>query len=539
MSESEATAPAEADTGTSPVKNNVTSIEPARARRARQKFELEKLLQDIDLIETFDLELSAMEIIEAERLLDRAAALTPAHDATICEAIVKHFNSHPSEIPALKATIKEIRQASRSLTNPKPEKVRNAKRQDFYDLFETHLGPLRRDIFSGDLMRLGEDGFWVPAENYIEVVASETAVFEEEGVCKFKRGDLMPHFKAYEQSKPLELICSIPEWDGKDRIRELAKALILDGSQEGFTAETVEDFIKAWLAGVFRRMDDPRFQNPVLILIGPQEIGKDTLTDTMTDGLGQWAGHLEITGNHKDDYGQLSRALVYRIGEFDKLAQTDQARLKDMIFRDKTGLRDAYERKARARKVRCSFIASTNNHDIYKDSSGHRRYWPLNLESIKKGEYPQSAEDRGQIVAQAKSLAALKHEPSPESRKLMAAFLQERTPQSIEEELADHWCECVEAWMSSGSDAGLACEIRERYWISLSEARAAGIVKQMMDHHRITERYLCSKLTSLGMRRRNSKHKGYLISRVLPQKEVASGTTSGTENPKSIEPVIF
>lgn len=543
MSENEASQVVDAGAGAIPAKNNVRDFESAHKKRARQKIELQKLLNDIDLIETFDLELSAIEIIEAEKLLDRAAKLPAIYDSQICETIVKHFNSHVSEIPSLKATIKELRAQGRTLSSPKPEKVKNAKRQDFYELFEVVLGPLRRDIFSGDLMRLGENGFWDGAENDLDIVASESAVFEEEGICKFKRGDMLPHFKAYERTKALELICSIPEWDERDRIKELANALVLDGSQAGFTTEVAEDFMKAWLAGVFLRMENPRFQNPVLIFIGPQEIGKDTLTDVMTDGVGQWAGHLEMTGNHKDDYGQLSKKLVFRIGEFDKLAQTDQARLKDMIFRDKSGIRDAYDRKAKERIIRCSFIASTNKHDIYKDSTGHRRFWPINLSDIKKDDYPQSTEDRAQIIAQAKVLAAQKYEPRPESRKLMAAFLQERTPESIEEELAEHWCECVEAWMISGSDPGIVCEVRERDWITLSEARGAGIVKKLMDHHKITERYLCSKLTSLGMRRRNNQGKGYQFGRERCRKDAAlvggSGTHSGTGNPQYSKGVIF
>lgn len=517
-----------------PAKSNVTSIETAQRKRSRQKLELAKLLQDIALTDTSNLDLSAMEIIEAEQFLDRAARLPAAYDTTISEAIVKHFAGHVSEIPGIRTTIKDLRATNRTLTNPKPDKVRTAKRQDFYELFETVLGPLRRDIFSGDLMYRGPEGLWTGAENELEVLASESAVFEEEGVCKFRRGDLLPHFKSFERSKTPELLCEIPPWDKRDRVKEIAQALVLDGTQADFTQTTCEEFIKAWLGGVFRRLEDPRFQNPVLIFTGPQGVGKDWLTDALSDGIGQWADHLELSGNHKDDYGQLSEALIFRIGEFDKMAQTDQARLKDMIFRPKTGLRAAYERKKKNRQVRCSFIASTNNHDIYKDSTGHRRYWPINLAKV-EWNYPRSKEDSLQIMAQARELAAERYEPSKESLKAMAAFIEERTPESIEDNLAEHWFLEIREWMNRAEDPGIICDVRERGWITVVEARKAGVIGVLMKHHGISERYLCSKLAARGLRRRNTKNKGYLCApTVINDRSLETSVIGNTQQSSTV-----
>lgn len=495
----------------------VTNIESAKVRRAKQRVELGSLLTDISICD-IDADMAPIETIELEGFLDRLSRLPRAYDDEVARALVAHFGLPEKDVWGLKETVKRLREEL-SLGIPakeKKEKTRQANRSDYYELYETVIGPLRRDIFTGELLRKGDEGFWVPAINFLSLVKSEAAVFEQEGACKFIRPLIEDHFYQYTETKRRELILDIPDWDGEDRIAAMAQAIELDGSQGELGTEEVEEILKCWMKGVFARLSNHKYQNPVLILHGPQGIGKDYFIDTLTDGLGQWAKQLALTGNHKDDFSQLSRALVFKISEFDKTAKTEQSVLKDLIWRPDCYIRDAYARAPVDKINRCSFVASCNDDDIYKDPSGHRRYWPINLAKI-SWNYPSSIEDKKQITAQAMVLNGQSFEVSKKTQLIIREYLESRKPDSIEDELAELWEHEVSKWLDS---VELSTSTRERIlrkqWIAISEARDVGLIGKICKAYGVSERYLGAKLAVKGYRVKNNSIRGYKISLSVP-----------------------
>lgn len=491
------------------VESNVTSIETAKVRRAKQRVELESILIEIDSIDPYEEGTTPIEQIELSGIFDRCAKLPKAYDGEVAKRCVEHFGMHPSEIAAFKYTIQQLREGLGQGLVRRKERVREAEKCDYFELFESSLGKLERDIFSGDLMCLCDEGFWVPAFDYLDICKSDAAEMEASGVCRFRPTLMQPHFKKLESIKPRKLIIDFEEWDGRDRIAEIAHCIEPDGTQPGCSESVIENMIKAWLAGALIRVDNPRYQNPCLILFGPQEAGKDYLIDTITDGFCQWTKHLALTGNLKDDFGQLSRALIFKIPEFDKTAKTDQATLKDMIWRPDTFLRDPYDKRARDRIVRCSFVSSTNDDDIYKDPTGHRRYWPINLRRI-DWSYPSTLADRKQVAAQARELAKQNYQVDEKTQLIIRDYIKSRTPDKIEDELADHWDYEVVKYLNSSECSTLVRErCLSRGWISVTEARDAGVIGKIIKAHGISERYLYSKLSVTHRKRRSSTEKGY------------------------------
>lgn len=362
---------------------------------------------------------------------------------------------------------------------PKPKKVKEATREDYFQLFEAVLGPLPRDIFSGDCMRLiGKT--WEPAENALPKVKSEAHFLETSKIRKYSMLMVDNHYHEYTDRKQKQFLFPIPAWDGHDRLKTMAECLILEDDQAHWPVTVVEQQLKAWASGIFRKLEDPRFQNPILILKGAQGIGKDYFINTLTDGFGQWSKHLSLSRNDADNLSQLGNAAVLKIAEFDRTSRTDIATIKDMIFRDTFSVRAAYARKAKDSECRASFAATCNVEDIYRDPTGNRRFTVFNLRTI-IFRYGDSPADSAQLLAQAKTLADAKYKPDDETLEAMREYIRDKTPESIEDLAADRWNYEVTMFLLNpfGEDTTLQSVIKKRGWVTNYEATSTGIMERV------------------------------------------------------------
>lgn len=381
-------------------------------------------------------------------------------------------------------------------TEKKPPKHKPT-REGYWRLFTQQIGEMKRDVFSGKLMVL-KDGIWVSAWNYIDLVKSEAYDLNQHADCEYLIGAIEPHFLALEQSLAAELIPEIPPWDGIDRIATMAEALILDGSQENFTARTAEFYLKAWLAGIFLKLENPRHQNPVLILRSARQgIGKDWFVNTLTDGLGQWSKNMNLSVHDRDNYMQLSNAAVLKIAEFDRTSKTDSATIKDMIFRDTTYLRGAYERDFTDRICRASFAATVNPDDFLRDPTGNRRFAVFSIEKIDFS-YDRSPEASKQILAQARELAAQGFEIPRMHQHFMAQYLEGKTPEAIEDIVANRFDYEVHAYLHSGAAFENGSEIANRGWITNEELAQSGILDRLTKATNLSMRTIRCHLKTAG-----------------------------------------
>lgn len=416
--------------------------------------------------------------------------------------------SREPEQPQPSAAVEVITQSPEDEKEPTKKRIPNATREDYYDLFERVLGPLPRDIFGGACM-VKEDRLWVPAVNSLPKVKSEAHVMETCRVRKYNMQMVENHFFAYQDAKEKILIPEIPTWDGIDHIRELCNRVELDGTQPGFTADTFYQYVCYWLSGVLLKLRDPGYQNPVLILKGPQGIGKDWFIDVLTAGFEQWSKDLTLTYNDKDNYTQLSKAAVLKISEFDRTSRTDISTLKDMIFRKYTHLRPSHKPEFKDEQCRASFAATVNIDDIYRDSTGNRRYIVFNLMRINY-DWTLPMEFSKQLLAQAAILAKANIKPNKENAGAMAEFLLDKTPTGIEQVIAEHWAAEIEKWLESEAPAYLSesekaqlnadkYAIAERKWITNEEAIKHGIIDKMCRSFGTKPNILRNLLKSSGL----------------------------------------
>jgi len=296
-------------------------------------------------------------------------------------------------------------------------KKREPEYEDYAALFEKHLPGNEKDIFSRMVMVKNDMGHWVPVVNKLGVLRSYAID------TKFlKKNDVEDHLARYEDlKKPAKLLADIPEWDGLDRIKTLASCLEIDNC----TTDEAEQLIKGWGARMFQRLENPYIQNKMIILKGPQGVGKDTFINAMLEGLGQFSSDLHITEG-KDMQLALSSRMVFRISEFDRASKISVEALKDIITKASTDVRGPWKHAAEMRVCRCSFISSVNVDEILRDHTGNRRYIIFALTGIRR-EYP--LDQSPQVLAQFRQLAEEGFEPAKEAVDKMDTYIAEKTPE--------------------------------------------------------------------------------------------------------------
>lgn len=490
----------------------VSSLEQAKKKRLGEKEKAARLKLEIKMLPTGTA--TPVDTIEEYDIFEQAAALKEAHDAEIAAQLCSHFNLHPSESVAFRKTIQGIREEA----NPTKKKKSRDKKDyagidEYYALATSQLGEIKKDIFTEELMYLNkETGIWLPVLNQKDRL---TAVADEQNN---RLGDEQPAFKTSMVKQYLKriegemkgvVIPEIPKWDGVDRLQIIAKCLVLDGTQPLYTHKIAEDMIKYWCQGVWRKIWDRHYQNPLLIFISkPQGIGKDTLVEALSGGFGQWSCNFSVFSNEKDTQEQLNDSAVLRISEFDRTSRTNIALLKHIITADHTKLRSSYDHASAFRITRCSFISSCNIHDIYRDHTGHRRFLPINLEAI-RWEYPREREDKLQILAQGRTLAKEKYALSKESSNAIKTFLTSQTPSDPEDDAIEAWENSVQIWLDKYASEMEKGEILSRGWLTNLEITESGVMKRAANEVGWKEKRLRELLRRRGLDRRIKTAKGY------------------------------
>lgn len=346
---------------------------------------------------------------------------------------------HNLNIKADFLKVLKIAEEITGIPSPKAEKAKRGKaddseekkkitRENYYTFFEKQLPNLCTDILTGQMFFKDKEkkGAWAVAMNALLWLEAESS---ESGLKHTMVGRWLTSY-GRECLKP-RLLVDIPEWDGKDRIKQIASCVHIK-KDTGLNQEHFEEFLKQWGARIFERLDDSLVQNPLLLLVGGQGIGKDFLIQSMVGGLGRYYAEGSIGRKAEDDYQTMARSLVINLAEFDRTAQTEVGYLKDLIYKPQATFRQPYARQPESVDFHCSWIASSNETDLLRDASGNRRFVIFEIEKIDHS-YP--TDESLQILAQFKALKGKK--VSPEARAAMDIYIKEKTPPTIEEQVLD------------------------------------------------------------------------------------------------------
>jgi len=184
---------------------------------------------------------------------------------------------------------------------------------------------------------------------------------------------------------------ALPEWDGKDRVAELAALVTVEPTQASVSREKAqEQFLWAlhkWLVGsVATWMSDRQRSEQVLVLIGEQGIYK---TNFFRHLLPPPLRPYFWENNHnsfsqKDDKLALTESCIADIEEIEAFADRETAELKSLVSAYYIKERRPYA-KFRTPKARlASFCATGNTQRFLTDLTGNRRWFCFLVNHIEK-----------------------------------------------------------------------------------------------------------------------------------------------------------
>ena len=159
-------------------------------------------------------------------------------------------------------------------------------------------------------------------------------------------------------------------WDGKERL----ETLLIDylGAEDSHYTKAVTR--THLVAGVARIMRPGIKYDTMLVLTGPQGIGKSTLIHTLGR---EWFSDSLSTVSGKEAYEQLQGVWLIEMGELTATKKAEIEATKLFLSKSEDVYRAAYGRRTNRYKRQCIFFGTSNDREFLRDKTGDRRSWPV------------------------------------------------------------------------------------------------------------------------------------------------------------------
>lgn len=191
-------------------------------------------------------------------------------------------------------------------------------------------------------------------------------------------------------------------WDGVERL----DTLFIDylGAEDNVYTRTVTR--KILTAAVARAFEPGIKFDCMLILCGPQGVGKSTILSTLADApqcYGLFNDSIR-TFEGKEAHELLRGVWLVEIAELNAFKGSDVDRIKQFLTIQADTFRAAYARNTAQKPRTCVFFGTCNSFDFLRDPTGNRRFWPVDVSSggWTEEKHRKLLEDRDQIWAEAR-----------------------------------------------------------------------------------------------------------------------------------------
>ena len=205
------------------------------------------------------------------------------------------------------------------------------------------------------------------ARNSIAIQALKEGIQAwDRDIDRFLHSDYVPQYNPVE-----EYLYDLGEWDGRDRIRELADRVVCRHPHW-------RDLFYRWFLSMVAHWmgrDKQHGNATTPVLIGPQGYRKSTfcrilLPPELRFG---YTDSLDFS-NKRDAERYLGRFFLVNLDEFDQISVNQQAFLKHLLQKPSASIRKAYTSSILEVRRYASFIATSNHKDLLSDLSGNRRF---------------------------------------------------------------------------------------------------------------------------------------------------------------------
>lgn len=198
-------------------------------------------------------------------------------------------------------------------------------------------------------------------------------------------------------------------WDGQPHVEKMLAHFNGEGESltyaNGETHPLYRLLIYRWLLGCVAKAIDGdnatafRHQNPMLVLIGPQGIGKSSWVRWLASGIGyNFYREGTLNPHSVDDLRTMTTRWVWEVSELGgSMRRADRDSLKAFITTQEITYRKPYGKFVITKPALCSLVGTLNDDAFLDDPTGHRRFLPAMITSIDHG-YSQI--DVNQVWAQ-------------------------------------------------------------------------------------------------------------------------------------------
>ena len=188
-------------------------------------------------------------------------------------------------------------------------------------------------------------------------------------------------------------------WDNVCRIDRLLTDY-LGAEYSEYTAAVMR---KSLCAAVSRALDGGVKYDYMPILTGPQGIGKSTFLSNL--GL-KWFSDSLTTFEGKEAAELIQGQWIVEVGELTAMNKQESNAVKQFLSKKEDIYRAAYGRRTERYPRRCVFFGTSNDQEYLKDSTGNRRFWPVDVgvQAPVKSVWDDMPKEVDQIWAEAMAL---------------------------------------------------------------------------------------------------------------------------------------
>lgn len=161
-------------------------------------------------------------------------------------------------------------------------------------------------------------------------------------------------------------------WDGRPRVDQLLTDY-LGAEDNAYTQAVIR---KSLCAAVGRAIEGGIKYDFMPILTGPQGIGKSTFLANL--GMG-WFSDSLTTFEGKEAAELIQGTWINEVGELTALTKQETNNVKQFLSKRSDIYRAAYGKRTEEHPRRCVFFGTSNDAEFLKDTTGNRRFWPVNV----------------------------------------------------------------------------------------------------------------------------------------------------------------
>ena len=205
------------------------------------------------------------------------------------------------------------------------------------------------------------------ARNSIAIQALKEGIQAwDRDIDRYLHSDYVPIYNPVE-----EYLFEVGEWDGHDRIRELA-------DQVKCHHPHWRDLFYRWFLSMVAHWlgrDKQHGNATTPVLIGPQGYRKSTFCRILLPPELRFGYTDSLDFSSKRDAERyLGRFLLVNLDEFDQISINQQAFLKHLLQKPSANIRKPHSSSIQEVRRYASFIATSNHKDLLSDLSGNRRF---------------------------------------------------------------------------------------------------------------------------------------------------------------------